>query len=181
MKGILYLIICFHSQNTAMFGKSKSRYKINLLFWISDRIHFNHKQPYRSFNTTVWSNSRCRRYCIIDVSTAIRAKLRKPGACGVLSLQVKYDPASRSKCNATLIIDDIQYSRKSCPDRYEFRTVPFTISCCNLQITFLSTEIITHKVAIFQTQQTDSSTTPPWDQIQFAPKIWGFTWPAPTP
>jgi hypothetical protein len=30
-----------------------------------------------------------------------------------------------------------------------------------LQVTFLSPEIITHKVAIFQTQQTDSSTTPP--------------------
>jgi hypothetical protein len=45
----------------------------------------------------------------IDVSTAVHAKLRKPGACGVFSLQVKYDPASRLKCNATLIIDDIQY------------------------------------------------------------------------
>ena len=61
----------------------------------------------------------------IDVSTAIRAKLRKPGACGVFSLQVKYDPA-------TLIIDDIQYSRKSFHDRYEFRTVPFTITCWKL-------------------------------------------------
>jgi hypothetical protein len=28
------------------------------------------------------------------VSTAMRAQLRKPGACGVFSLQVKYDPAS---------------------------------------------------------------------------------------
>jgi hypothetical protein len=52
------------------------------------------------------------------VSTAMRAQLRKPGACGV-----KYDPASRLKCTATLIIDDIQYSRKSCHDEYEFRTV----------------------------------------------------------
>jgi hypothetical protein len=68
----------------------------------------------------------------IDVSTAIRAKLRKPGACGVFSLQVKYDPASLLKCNATLIIDDIQYSRKSWHDRYEFRTVPFTITCWKL-------------------------------------------------
>jgi hypothetical protein len=66
------------------------------------------------------------------VSTAKRAELRKPGARGVLSLQVKYDPASRLKCNATLIIDDIQYSKKSCHDEYEFRTVPFTISCCKL-------------------------------------------------
>jgi hypothetical protein len=30
-----------------------------------------------------------------------------------------------------------------------------------LQITFLSPETFTHKIAIFQTQQTDSSTTPP--------------------
>ena len=62
----------------------------------------------------------------------MRARLRKPGACGVLSLEVKYDPASRLKCTATLLIDDIQYSRKSCHDEYEFRTVPFTISCCKL-------------------------------------------------
>ena len=33
---------------------------------------------------------------------------RKPGVCGVFSLQVKNDPASRLKCTATLIIDDIQ-------------------------------------------------------------------------
>jgi hypothetical protein len=33
-------------------------------------------------------------------STAKRAQLRKPGAPGVLSLQVKYDPASRMKCSA---------------------------------------------------------------------------------
>ena len=46
----------------------------------------------------------------------MRAQLRKPGACGVLSLEVKYDPASRLKCTATHIIDDIQYSRKSCHD-----------------------------------------------------------------
>ena len=44
-------------------------------------------------------------------------QLRKPGAREVLSLQVKYDPASRLKCTATLI-DDIQYSRKSCHDEY---------------------------------------------------------------
>ena len=62
----------------------------------------------------------------------MRAQLRKPGACGVLSLEVKYDPSSRLKCTATLIIDDIQYSRKSCHDECEFRTVPFTISCCKL-------------------------------------------------
>ena len=62
----------------------------------------------------------------------MRAQLRKPGACGVLSLEVKYDPASRLKCTETLIIDDIQYSRKSCHDEYEFRKVPFTISCCKL-------------------------------------------------
>jgi hypothetical protein len=43
------------------------------------------------------------------VSTAMRAQLRKPGACGVFSLQVKYDPASRLKCTATLIIDESQY------------------------------------------------------------------------
>jgi hypothetical protein len=48
------------------------------------------------------------------------------------SLQAKYDPASRMKCNAKLIIDDIQYSRKSCHDKYEFRTVSFTISCWKL-------------------------------------------------
>jgi hypothetical protein len=57
------------------------------------------------------------------VSTAMRAQLRKPGARGVFSLQVKYDPASRLKCTATLIIDDIQYSTKYCHDEYEFRTV----------------------------------------------------------
>ena len=62
----------------------------------------------------------------------MRAQLRKPGACGVLSLEVKYDPASRLKCTATLIIDDIQHSRKSCHDEYEFKTVPFTIPCCKL-------------------------------------------------
>jgi hypothetical protein len=53
-------------------------------------------------------------------STAMRAQLRKPGACIVLSLQVKYD------------VDNIQYSRKSCHDEYEFRTVSFTISCCKV-------------------------------------------------
>ena len=62
----------------------------------------------------------------------MRAQLRKPGACGVLSLEVKYDPAFRLKCTATLIIDDIQHSRKSCHDEYEFKTVPFTIPCCKL-------------------------------------------------
>ena len=62
----------------------------------------------------------------------MRAQLRKPGACGVLSLEVKYDPAFRLKCTATLIIDDIQHSRKSSHDEYEFRTVPFTIPCCKL-------------------------------------------------
>jgi hypothetical protein len=62
----------------------------------------------------------------------MRAQLRKPGACGVLSLEVKYDPAPRLKYTATLIIDDIQYSRKLCHDEYEFRTLPFTISCCKL-------------------------------------------------
>ena len=62
----------------------------------------------------------------------MRAQLRKPGACGVLSLEVKYDPASRLKCTATLVIDDIQHSRKSCHDEYKFRTVPFTIPCCKL-------------------------------------------------
>ena len=62
----------------------------------------------------------------------MRAQLRKPGACGVLSLEVKYDPAFRLKCTATLIIDDIQHSRKSCHDEYEFKTVPFTIPCCEL-------------------------------------------------
>ena len=48
------------------------------------------------------------------------------------SLQVKYDPASHMKCSAKLIIDDIQYSRKSCHDKYEFRTVSFTIFCWKL-------------------------------------------------
>ena len=62
----------------------------------------------------------------------MRAQLRKPGACGVVSLEVKYDPAFRFKCTATLIIDDIQHSRKSCHDEYEFKTVPFTIPCCKL-------------------------------------------------
>jgi hypothetical protein len=57
------------------------------------------------------------------VSTAMRAQLRKPGVCGVFSLQVKYDPASHLKCTTTLIIDDIQYSTKYCHDEYEFRTV----------------------------------------------------------
>ena len=62
----------------------------------------------------------------------MRAQLRKPGACGVLSLEVKYDPAFRLKCTATLIIDDIRHSRKSCHHEYEFKTVPFTIPCCKL-------------------------------------------------
>ena len=62
----------------------------------------------------------------------MHAQLRKPGACGVLPLEVKYDPACRLKCTATLIIDDIQYNRKSCHDEYEFKTVSFTISCCKL-------------------------------------------------
>jgi hypothetical protein len=49
-----------------------------------------------------------------------------------LFLQVKHDQASRLKCTATLIIDYIQYSRKSCHDEYEFRTgFSFTISCWN--------------------------------------------------
>ena len=39
---------------------------------------------------------------------------------------------------------------------------------------------ITHKVAIFQTQQIHSSTTPPWDQFNLPRKICGVTWPAPT-
>ena len=62
----------------------------------------------------------------------MRVQLRKPGACGVLSLEVKYDPAFRLKCTGTLIIDDNQHSRKSCHDEYEFKTVPFTIPCCKL-------------------------------------------------
>ena len=62
----------------------------------------------------------------------MRAQLLKPGACGVLSLEVKYDPAFRLKCTATLIIDDIRHSRKSCHHEYEFKTVPFTIPCCKL-------------------------------------------------
>ena len=53
----------------------------------------------------------------------MRTQLPKPGACGVFSLQVKYDPASRLKRTAALIIDDIQYNRKSCHDENEFRTV----------------------------------------------------------
>jgi hypothetical protein len=91
---------------------------------MSDTIHFNYEQPYHSFDRSVGVED-------MHVSTAERAQLRKPGAPGVLSLQVKYDPASRLKCNATLI-DDIQYSRKSCHDKYEFRIVPFTISYCKL-------------------------------------------------
>jgi hypothetical protein len=75
------------------------------------------------------------------VSTAMRAQLRKPGACGVFSLQVKYDPASRLKCTATLIIDDILYSRKSCHalyDEYEFRTVKIMfINTCKVKKTTL--------------------------------------------
>jgi hypothetical protein len=66
------------------------------------------------------------------IATAMRVQLRKPGACGVLSLEVKYDPAFRLKCTGTLIIDDNQHSRKSCHDEYEFKTVPFTIPCCKL-------------------------------------------------
>jgi hypothetical protein len=65
------------------------------------------------------------------VSTVKPAQLPKPGA-HMESFLVKYDPASRLKCTTTLIIDDIQYSRKSCHDEYEFRTVSFTISGCTL-------------------------------------------------
>ena len=92
------------------------------------------------------------RRCVLNFASQARVHR-------VISLEVKYDPASRLKCTATLIIDHIQYSRKSCHDEYEFKTVPFTISCCKLH--FLSPETITYKIAIFQTQQTDSSTTPP--------------------
>ena len=94
-------------------------------------------------------------------STAMRAQPRKPGAPGVLSLQVKYDPASRMKCNAKLIIDDIQYSRKSCVminTNLEQFLSPFLVGNY-----ILSPKTITRKVSIFQdqTRQTDPSTTPP--------------------
>ena len=57
------------------------------------------------------------------ISTAMRAHFASQARVRGFSLQVKYDPASRLKCTATLIIHDIQYSKKSCCDEYEFRTV----------------------------------------------------------
>ena len=62
------------------------------------------------------------RRCVLNFASQARVE----------SLEVKYDPASCLKCTATLIIDDIQYSRKLCHDEYEFKTVPFTTSCCKL-------------------------------------------------
>jgi hypothetical protein len=57
------------------------------------------------------------------VFTAMRAHFASQVRVRVFSLQNKFDPASRLKCTATLIIHDILYSKKSCRDEYEFRTV----------------------------------------------------------
>jgi hypothetical protein len=91
----------------------------------------------------------------------MRAQLRKPGACGVLSLEVKYDPASRLKCTVTLIIDDIQYSTKSWHNEYT-----------NLE-QFLSRFLVANYIFITRNYNTlncnfpnatnSTSTTPPWD------------------
>jgi hypothetical protein len=80
----------------------------------------------------------------------------------LFTYNVKYDPASRLKCTATLINDYIQYSRKSCHDEYEFKTVPFTISCCKLHLQFAN------KIAIFQTQQTPLLPLPESNSIYHA-------------
>jgi hypothetical protein len=42
------------------------------------------------------------------------------------------------------------------------------------------TKTITHKIAIFQTQQTDYSTAPPWEQFNLPRRTCGVTWPTPT-
>jgi hypothetical protein len=82
------LILCFHSQDSTIVYTQlwvseieASRYKINPLFRISDRIHLNHKQPYRSFGI-VWSISRCRigktymflRRCVLDFASQARVE-----------------------------------------------------------------------------------------------------------
>jgi hypothetical protein len=88
-----------------------SRYKINPLFRISDRIHLNnHIVHLVSFDRSVGVELG-RHICFYgDACSSSQARR----VC--LSLEVKYDPASRLKCTATLIIDEIQYSRKSCHD-----------------------------------------------------------------
>jgi hypothetical protein len=72
----------------------------------------------------------------------------------VESFLCKWNMIQLLACTATLIIDDIQYIRKSCHDEYEFRTVPFTISCCKLHFYHPKSTSITNKIGIFQTQQT---------------------------
>ena len=57
----------------------------------------------------------------------MRAQLRKPGTCGVLSLEVKYDPASRLKCIATL---QRRLDRRS---RAQFNQSPQRIYICASQ------------------------------------------------
>ena len=90
--------------------------------------------------------------------------------CGIVSLEVKYDPASRLKCTATLIIDDIQHSRKSCHDECEFRTVPFTISCCKLH--FYHPKLLHIKLQF--SKRNKHTPLPPLPKYNFnlAPRIW---------
>ena len=74
-----------------------------------------------------------------------RAQLRKPFvACGVLSLQLKYDPASCLKCNSTLIIDDMVIAGSRVMINIIFKNSLFHDFL--LQITFLSPETRTHKL-----------------------------------
>jgi hypothetical protein len=78
-------------------------------------------------------------------STMKRAQLRKLYvACGVLSLQQKYDPASCLKCNSTLIIDDIDIAgSRVMINRFLINSLFHDFL---LQITFLLPETRTHKL-----------------------------------
>jgi hypothetical protein len=74
-----------------------------------------------------------------------RAQRRKPFvACGVLSLQLKYDPASCLKCNSTLIIDDMVIAGSCVMINIIFKNSLFHDFL--LQITFSSPETRTHKL-----------------------------------
>jgi hypothetical protein len=81
---------------------------------------------------------------LIDRSVGAE-ELRKPFvACGVPSLQLKYDPASCLKCNSTLIIDDIDIAGSRVMINRIFKNSLFHDFL--LQITFLSPETRTHKL-----------------------------------
>jgi hypothetical protein len=90
--------------------------------------------------------------------------------CGIVSLEVKYDLASRLKCTATLIIDDIQHSKKSCHDECEFRTVPLTISCCKLH--FYHPKLLHIKLQFYKRNKRTPLPPLPKYNFNLAPRIW---------